>query len=188
MRRPAIAGTLVAAALLLAGCTEVGASGRSAGLTDNVTEWSDPTSEPVVFSGPTVGGSTFSSKDQLGKVVVVNFWYAGCGPCRGEAADLDAVATKYAAKGVQFVGVNTSDTKDNAAGFVRDFTVPYPSVLDRAAGGSVQLAFTGSTPPSAVPSTLVLDRKGRVVARVVGAINRSVLGTLIDDALDGKAA
>lgn len=187
-RRTAL--TTVAAVLAtaaLAGCTERGLQAQD-DVYQDTTEWKDPTTAPVTFSGPTATGSTFSSKAHLGSVLVVNFWYAGCNPCRAEAPDLVKVAGEYTAKGVQFVGVNVVDDAANAETFARGFDVPYPSILDQQAQGAVQLAFAGTVSPKAVPSTLVLDKRHRVVARVVGRVNASVLSTLIDDALDGKAA
>jgi peroxiredoxin len=182
--------TTIAAALAtaaLAGCTEQGLQATNDAYQDT-TEWKASTGKVVTFSGPTADGSSFSSKDHLGSVLVVNFWYAGCNPCRAEAASLVKLSDSYASKGVQFVGVNVVDDAANAQSFARTYKVPYPSILDQKAQGAVQLAFTGTISPKAIPSTLVLDRKGRVVARVVGGINASVLSTLIDDALDGKAA
>ncbi len=180
----------LAAVLLLAGCTEQGPQVPDSGyLTGKgvVTEWEKPTTGPVTFSGKTSDGSTFSSKQYLGKVVVVNFWFAGCPPCRAEAPTLNALATKYAGD-VQFVGINVTDDSVTTAGFERTYKSTYPSIVDQEQGASVQLAFAASRPPKAVPSTFVLDRQGRVVARVVSLANESVLSTLIQDAIDGKAA
>jgi len=188
MRRARLLAPALAVGLLLSGCTETGAQTPNAGNADSAwDQWTAPTTAPVVFSGKTTDGSTFSSKQYLGKVVVVNFWYAGCPPCRAEAPTLNALATRYAGD-VQFVGVNVTDDRVTAAGFERTYKSTYPSIVDQEQGASVQLAFAASKPPKAVPSTLVLDRKGRVVARVVGLANRSILNQYIEDAVDGTAA
>lgn len=188
--RRLLAPAALAAVLLLTGCAEQGAQVADSGyITGNgvVSEWEKPTTSPVTFSGKTSDGSDFSSKQHLGEVVVVNFWYAGCPPCRAEAPALNALATKYE-DDVQFIGVNVSDDSVTTANFERTHSSTYPSIVDQEQGASVQLAFAASKPPKAVPSTLVLDTKGRVVARVVGLANESVLDTLIQDAVDGKAA
>ena len=190
MRRTGLLATAVATLLLLTGCTESGAQGTAdPGYISGdgaVKQWDRPTTEPVTFSGELVDGTTFSSKRYLGKVVVVNFWYAGCPPCRAEAPTLNALAVKF--KGdVQFVGVDVIDDSATAAGFERTYKSTYPSIIDQADGASVQLAFAASKPPKAVPTTLVLDRKGRVTARIVGLANKSILDTLIQDAVDGNA-
>jgi peroxiredoxin len=137
----------------------------------------------VSFTGTTGDGDTVSSADYAGKVLIVNFWYAGCPPCRLEAPDLQALYTKYADRGVGFVGVNLYDSSETAASFEKQKKVTYPSVLDRDTG-SVLLAFSKTVPPKATPTTLVIDKKGRVAARILGAIpDRSILDSLISDAL-----
>ncbi|HSP53630.1 MAG TPA: TlpA family protein disulfide reductase, partial [Cryobacterium sp.] len=61
--------------------------------------------------------------------------------------------------------------------------ITYPSVMD-VDTGSMQLAFSGSIPPNAVPTTLVLDRSGRVAARILGAVSEpSILETFVRDAI-----
>jgi thiol-disulfide isomerase/thioredoxin len=193
MRRVRLLAPALAALLLLTGCTETGPQGTAdpgyiAGDENGaVAQWDHPATAAVTFSGTTTKGASFSSKQYLGKVLVVNFWYAGCPPCRAEAPTLNTLATKFAGD-VQFVGVNVSDDSATAEGFERTYGSTYPSIVDQEGNASVQLAFAGSKPPKAVPSTLVLDRKGRVTARVVGLANKSILATLIQDAVDGKAA
>ncbi|WP_375388436.1 TlpA family protein disulfide reductase [uncultured Amnibacterium sp.] len=193
MRRGRLLAGGVAALLLLTGCTEAGAQGTTSGPgyisgDGTITEWEHPTTDPVAFSGTTVENTSFSSEDHLGQVVVVNFWYAGCPPCRKEAPTLNTLADAFKSDGVQFVGVNVSDDRGTAAGFERTYRSAYPSIVDQEQGAAVQLAFAANRSPKAVPSTLVLDRKGRVVARVVGGADESILTTLIQDAVDGQAA
>ena len=122
-----------------------------------------------------------------GDVVVVNFWYAQCPPCRVEAAHLESVWTDYQDEGVSFVGVNTIDQADQARSFAESWGVTYPSVID-ANDGAVKLAFAAVSPISATPVTLVLDTRGRVAARILGAIDSpSILATLVRDTLEESA-
>ena len=139
---------------------------------------------PVDFSSTLGSGATTTSADYLGKVLVVNFWYAGCPPCRAEAGDLQAVWTKYQEQGVSFVGVNIRDQNAaTARAFENTFGITYPSVMD-AASGTMTLAFSGVVGPNAVPTTLVIDMQGRVSARVLGRISdASILEALIKTAL-----
>jgi thiol-disulfide isomerase/thioredoxin len=116
----------------------------------------------------------------------VNFWYAGCGPCIAEAPDLERVAKDFAGKGVQFVGVNIRDEAGEAQSFARQHAVSYPSIVDQANGGAAQLAFADSIQPNATPTTLVVGKKGRVIGRILGPINESVLATLIKSARSGQ--
>ncbi|RLP75665.1 TlpA family protein disulfide reductase [Mycetocola tolaasinivorans] len=139
--------------------------------------------KPVEYSGKDEHGKTISSKDLLGEVVVMNYWYAGCAPCRAEAPDLQALNEKYDGKGAQFVGVNVFDQAETALAFNKTYGITYPSILD-VNDGSVKLAFTGQVRPNAVPTTLVIDKQGRVAARILGKISdRSILDTLIRDAI-----
>ena len=141
--------------------------------------------EPVVWSGPTESGGLLKSDQLTGVVVVMNFWYAGCAPCRAEAPDLVAVNNMFVGKNVQFVGVNVRDTAETARAFDRNFSVTWPSIID-AQSGSAVLAFTGVVTPQAVPTTLVIDKKGRVAARVLGQIEKSTLKALIQRVVDEK--
>ncbi|WP_245981307.1 TlpA family protein disulfide reductase [Frondihabitans australicus] len=135
--------------------------------------------DPIEFSSTTEHGKTITRKQFEGKVVVLNFWYASCPPCRAEAPALESLAKKYAGK-AQFIGVNVRDEADTAIAFERSFKVTYPSVID-ATDAKVQLALAGQRGPNATPTTIVLDQKGRVAARVLGEINKSILDTLISD-------
>lgn len=186
-RRATAAVGAAALVLLLAGCAGDPlaeqyreGSGKDYIAGDGTVEVFSPESrtDPVEFEGQTVDGETFSSADEQGDVLVVNFWYAQCPPCRAEARDLEAISSA-AAEGIQFVGVNTRDEAGTARSFEEEFGVTYPSILDYQQAG-VQLAFSSSIPPNAVPTTLVLDREGRVAARILGQVTEpSILETII---------
>lgn len=138
---------------------------------------------PIEFEGEIETGETVSSDDYRGDVLVVNFWYAGCPPCRLEAPDLEALAQQFADEGVSFLGVNIYDQAPTALSFAKEFGVTYPSILD-VNDGQVRLAFAGQVAPTAVPTTLVLDREGRVAARIAGLVSEpSVLRSMIADTL-----
>ena len=136
--------------------------------------------DPIEFSGPGGDGATLSSDDYTGQVFVVNFWYASCPPCRAEAPDLKALSEDYA--DVPFLGINIFDNVDTASVFEQKYSIEYPSILD-AKTNAVQLAFAsaGAVAPNAVPTTLVIDRDGRVAARISGRIaDTSILAAMID--------
>lgn len=130
------------------------------------------------WSGITESGQLLESSALAGQVVVMNWWYAACAPCRAEAPDLAALNEEFADQGVLFVGVNVRDTAETALAFDRRFGITFPSVLD-AQSGSVSLAFSGVVSPQAVPTTIVIDRDGKVASRVLGRIDKSILRTLI---------
>ena len=139
----------------------------------------------IAWSGVTESGGLLKSDQLKGVIVVMNFWYAGCAPCRAEAPDLVEVNNLFVGKNVQFVGVNVRDTAETARAFDRNFGITWPSIID-AQSGSAVLAFTGVVTPQAVPTTLVIDRKGRVAARVLGQIQKSTLKALIQRVVDEK--
>lgn len=139
--------------------------------------------EPIEFGGVTEDGEEFSSADIAGDVTVVNFWYAACAPCRVEAEDLENVWQEYADEGVSFIGINIYDQADTARAFAESYGVTYPSIID-VDTGEAKLAFAEDAPIQGTPSTLVLDKEGRVAARIVGPLDGpSILSTLVGDAL-----
>lgn len=139
----------------------------------------------AAWTSTTAEGKPFSSDDLLGNVSVLNFWYAGCAPCRAEAPELDQLGKEFADQGLIMLGVDLRDSAETALAFNRNFGISYPSVMD-AESGDVVLAYTGIVTPDAVPTTLVLDREGRVAARVIGRIDIKILRTLIRTTLEEK--
>lgn len=136
---------------------------------------------PIEFEGTLDSGLPVSNADYSGEVLVINFWYAACAPCRVEAPDLVALSSKYQDAGASFLGVNIYDQPETALAFARKFDVAYPSVID-ADSGTMRMALAGHAPPSAVPTTLVLDKQGRVAARFLGLVEApSSLDTIIRD-------
>jgi len=112
------------------------------------------------LSGENVAGDgTLSVSDYAGQVVVLNFWGSWCSPCRAEAPALEQAAAALAPAGVQFLGINVKDTKSAAADFLASKQVGYPSIYDPSM--RTLLAIKGY-PASGIPSTIVLDRQGRV--------------------------
>lgn len=136
--------------------------------------------------GTTLQGEPFVLADHLGEVVVLNTWASWCAPCRAEAPALEATSRELAGRGVTLVGLNTRDSAAAAQAFVRRFDISYPSVADP--DGSLQLLFHDSLPPSAIPTTVVIDQKGRVAARALGEVDRSRLLGLVEPILaEGSA-
>jgi thiol-disulfide isomerase/thioredoxin len=184
----------LALVLALAGCTSgggVSAEYDSAGdgdytSGDGTTQFYAPENrgDPIVFEGETENGDRISSDDLAGKLVLVNFWYAGCGPCRTEADDLNGLYDEYADQGVAFVGVNIRDDAATAISFEKDHDVEYDSILD-VGDAAVTLAFAKPAPPSTTPTTFLLDAEGRVAARFTSAIDPrvAVVSAMIDDLL-----
>lgn len=188
-RIAAVAAAFVVAALL-AGCSSSDGVAGSVGNDDGNYNSEDGAvssiaevnrGEAVSFQSETTEGVAVDSKDYLGQVTVVNFWYAACPPCRVEAPDLQDLNEQFAGNGVNFLGVNVRDQADTAENFEDEFGLTYPSVIDTN-DGNMLLAFAGTVQPNAVPTTIVLDKKGRVAGRILGQVtDPSILETMISD-------
>ncbi|WP_265520519.1 TlpA family protein disulfide reductase [Oerskovia flava] len=179
---------LAGGALLLAGCAQDSGSTSPADVVGqgyvsgdgSVRTWdAGDRSEPVTVTGTDFEGEAVDTSVWLGEVVVLNTWYAACAPCRAEAPDLVELAVDRADDGVRVLGINTTDEPGAAQAFQRTFDVPYPSIDDRS--GQAVAALSGAVPLQAVPSTVVLDREGRVAARVIGLVEGTTLSALVDD-------
>lgn len=130
----------------------------------------DPSARPEAPMGdwPVLGaeGRTVSLADHAGDVVVVNFWASWCGPCRREQPQLNEAAAQLADHGVSFLGVNVQDTSTtNALAHEEEYAIPYPSIEDPSA--EYVSAFEG-VGPQTLPSTVVVDRQGRIAASLFG--------------------
>ena len=137
------------------------------------------------WSGVSESGDSLSSDQLAGVITVINFWYAGCAPCRVEMPELIELQDEFLGDQVQFIGVNVRDTSETALAFARQINLNFPSVMD-AKTGSVVLAFTGVVTPQAVPTTLVIDSEGNVSARVLGRIDKGILEELIKTVISEK--
>ena len=172
--------------VLLTGCTSgPTADGGFVGGDGSITIVPAAERKPApTITGELLGGGTFDSTELAGKVIVYNVWGSWCAPCRKEAPALEAAAQATADK-AQFVGINTRDlSAEPAEAFVRAFDVTYPSVFDP--DGRELLKFGSQLPPSAIPSTLVVDLEGRIAARVLGEVTESTLTGLVDDVAAGR--
>lgn len=179
--RWAVVGSMVA--VLLAGCGAAASPGvvsEAAGeATITRVAVADRKPAPAV-TGTTFDGQQYVLADHKNSLVVLNFWASWCPPCRAEGPGLEAVSQAFAGQGVQFVGVNTKESDDAAArAYTSAIKSTYPSVLD--ADGEIGLAFTtnGTLPPDAIPSTLIIDRSGRIAARILGPITQPRLTVLL---------
>jgi len=193
-RRAIRAAAALVATVMLGACTSTGADEqtRRAGevgypiVARNLTRVPpDQRKELPAVSGQALGSNKpISTQDYRGKVVVINVWGSWCPPCRKEAPDLQAasVETKDVA---QFVGITSKDYDPAPAeAFVRSFKITYPSIYDPT--GKVLLAFAGELPPSAIPSTMIIDKNGRLAVRVLSEVSKITLVDMINDVADGR--
>jgi thiol-disulfide isomerase/thioredoxin len=135
------------------------------------------------IEGLTVDGGTARLRAD-GTVHVLNFWASWCAPCRAEAPVLKDIAAQTKARGVAFIGVNFKDLQASAQAYDRNVKPGYPSIFDK--NGKVLLAFQGTVPPAAIPSTLIIDGQGRIAARALGAVKHSDLLAAVNSIVDEK--
>ena len=193
-RRTSLAVAMIISALLMiTGCSTDSAGQTSQTGSENGYVGSDQqlTRVPVdarnkapEIRGPSVvGAKTIDTADYHGVVLVINVWGSWCPPCRKEAPDLQAAADELGGK-AQFIGINSRDPgKAAPAAFLRAHKITYPSIYDP--DGSQVVKFT-SLPPSAIPSTLVVDKQGRIAVRILGTITKDTLIDIVDDVAAGK--
>ena len=176
MRRPAAVLTAAAlAAGALAGCGSESWEQRCT-TTNGIIECA-PDQRPQVegVTGELLDGGTYDIASDRGKVVVVNFWGSWCNPCRAEADDLETTYQATKAKGVTFVGVNSRDDRDAAKSFERG-RVTFPSIFDPNAKVALQFDVTQVS----TPSTLILDRQGRIAVAKRAPVVASELQPLVE--------
>jgi thiol-disulfide isomerase/thioredoxin len=141
-------------------------------------------SAPLTLSGATLEGAPWKVADAAGKVLVLNVWGQWCGPCVAEMPHLQQVwsALSKANEPVQFMGINSRDGVQTAKAFLSASKITYPSLQDD--GGATLLALRGKA--NTTPTTLVLDRQGRLAARVSGPVTAATLSGLVTDVLGEK--
>lgn len=172
--RRARAAALTLAALLLAGC------GLQQDVANRIDQGSGVGVRAPVLQGSMLDGSGFAASSLRGRVAVVDFWASWCGPCRAQQPALDQLARDYAGRGVVFVGVDMRDDPAEGRAYLARFSVPYASLSD----SSGSLANQWNVP--APPTTVVVDPSGVVRARVLGGIDRTGAGALLDKLLEGQ--
>jgi thiol-disulfide isomerase/thioredoxin len=135
-------------------------------------------------SGKLIGGGHIDLSAWRGKVIVVNFWGSWCGPCHREAPALEQVYTDDKSRGVEFLGIDVNDDPASAQAFVTEFHITYPNLDDPS--NFIALRFRG-IPPKATPTTVVIDRDGRIAARASGEILYTQLRDVVDHVLAESA-
>lgn len=182
------AAACLAALLATAGCSGTNAVSQSVngslgyGEGNQATTWvtAGHRSQVTGVIGKLLDGAPFDLAQWRGHVVVVNFWGSWCGPCTAEAQSLEQVYQETKSKGVEFLGVDIRENPAQALSFVSSHHISYPNLSDES--NLVALHFHGM-PPNATPTTIVLDRDGRIAARHSGAILFTALRDLVNRAL-----
>jgi thiol-disulfide isomerase/thioredoxin len=134
------------------------------------------------LAGTTLSGAKFSfNPSEAHRIVVVNVWASWCAPCRDESPMLAAMAKRLRGSDVRFIGLDERDTNSRARRFVAATRSDYPHLVDHSGTLLLKLRIL---PQVAIPSTLVLDRHGRMAARVIGPAHASALQRLVTELAD----
>ena len=127
------------------------------------------------FTLTTFEGTAISLEDLRGKPVVINVWASWCPPCRIEAPLIERTWREYKNRGLIFLGVNIQDRKEDALNYIREFDITYPNGPDPTGEISIDYGVSG------LPVTFFVSSKGEIVRRWVGAIEKSVLISSIEE-------
>ncbi len=190
---------LIILALTLTGCGSFLSSSSNTTISINENDLGDASAQQATDVGvtfvapadrepvPAIAGldldlEPIAIEDYLGEITVVNAWASWCAPCIEETPEL--VATQKATKdlGVQFLGLNVNDDLESAREFSR--AISYPSIADPE--GRL-LALVAGIPPNGLPSTLIVDKNGKIAVRIIGPITQEVLTALINEVAAEKA-
>jgi peroxiredoxin len=177
MRRlVALVATAALAAGGLTGCGDENWAKKCTTDAQDVVECT-PDQRPAAqaVSGDLLDGGTYDLSADRGKVVVVNFWGSWCSPCRAEADDLETTYQATKARNVTFLGVDWRDDRDAAKQFERG-RVTYPSLFDPDGKVAVKFRITQAN----TPSTLILDRQGRIAVMLRKPTVASQLQPLVE--------
>ena len=170
-RRPALAAVL--ASLLLLSCKD-GAAGKAP--VNGAPPKPPAVGTPVDFRLPSVDGRALGPRSFPGQVVVVDFWATWCLPCRLQAQILEPVYRDLTGRGVQFLAANVGETPDEVKKFLKEKPFPYPVLLDPDQAVATKLGVF------ALPTLLVVDKKGRVSYLQGGIADGDTLKALIKKA------
>lgn len=135
------------------------------------------------YAATFIDGKPFNIAGEKGSVIFLNVWATWCGPCRFETPELQALQNQYAASGLKVIGVSV-DEGDSAAvkTFVTEQKITYPIAVDPE-GRIANLVQT-----TVLPTSLLIDRKGKIVWRQIGAImpNDAKLKAAVEKAVAEK--
>lgn len=125
------------------------------------------------------GDERVRSADYAGRVYVVNFWASWCVPCREEAPNLQAFYERWSPRGVAVIGIVFNDTEEAAREFRSEFGLTYPQAMDPDFDAGLDFGVAG------IPETFVIDERGIVMAKLIGAVGPSTLDDVLQQILAG---
>ena len=130
---------------------------------------------PVAANG--AQGSRLSLSELKGRPILLDFWASWCGPCAMEAPVIDRVARRYEKRGLVVMGVNVDDTPEVIKAYALQKGLSYPMVLDVGKQASLRYSV------DKLPSLVVIDRQGNVLAFLTGMVDEASLNEIINAAM-----
>jgi thiol-disulfide isomerase/thioredoxin len=122
-------------------------------------------------------GATDAPDHYRGKVVVLNLWATWCAPCRDETPALERLYEEERSHGLVVLGVNQGESAAKASAFAVEFGLHYPVLLDQEQLYGRAYASIG------MPTTIVIDRHGRIVRGIDGAMTLAQMREAVAPAL-----
>jgi thiol-disulfide isomerase/thioredoxin len=117
------------------------------------------------YSATNLDGTKFELASKRGSVVLLNLWATWCGPCRYEIPELQRIHDAYASRGFAVVGISVDESGvESVRDFVQEQKMAYPVVLDP------QGTLANMLQTSVLPTSVLLDRSGKIVWKKYGAI------------------
>ena len=141
---------------MLAACASCSGGSKTARVGRPAPQWTQATAD----------GHTLSMQSLTGKPVYLNFFATWCPPCNVEAPDVNALQKKYAAQGLQVVGIDELENADKARSFIAKYALVYPAVVDDGALESAYLV-------NGLPVHVFISRDGIVRQIKVGEMNKA---------------
>lgn len=163
MSRARLRAVSIAVALGLSACTQ----GGGAGVGDAASE----------IAALTLEGEPVRLEDYRGKVVLINFWSGGCGPCLAEMPQLEALYLGERDRGFEVLGLNSGDSQADVAGIDRRFRLSFPLLVDSLEISASRYEVIG------VPTSFLVGRDGTIVAKFIGPLDGEALTARLDELL-----
>ena len=120
--------------------------------------------DPVNITLPLLGGKNVSLSSYKGKVVILNFWATWCPPCRAEMPSMETLYQRLKKQGLEILAVDLEEGREEVQQFINSNRYTFPVLLDLDGKAGAQYG------ASAIPTTYILDREGKIIARIVGSI------------------